>query len=80
MKSECDRCGSNPIINVSAKCSDCFSAVVSMPIGDSLDCYVGYVPDGVGIGGGDYVGFSYCPTCGKIQGKFPLHKVMEKFK
>jgi hypothetical protein len=26
----------------------------------------------MGIGGGDYVAFSYCLDCGQIQGDFPL--------
>jgi hypothetical protein len=32
----------------------------------------GYVPEDLGIGGGDYVQFSYCLDCGQIQGTFPL--------
>jgi hypothetical protein len=32
----------------------------------------GYVPDDLGIGGGDYVEFDYCLDCGQLQGKFPL--------
>jgi hypothetical protein len=32
----------------------------------------GYVPNDLGIGGGDYIQFSYCMDCGKIQGSFPL--------
>jgi hypothetical protein len=32
----------------------------------------GYVPDDLGIGGGDYVEFDMCLTCGQVQGKFPL--------
>jgi hypothetical protein len=31
----------------------------------------GYVPDDMGIGGGDYVEFDYCLQCGQIQGRFP---------
>ena len=35
----------------------------------------GYVPVGVGIGGGDYVDFTYCLECGKIQSnQFPVSK------
>jgi len=34
--------------------------------------YFGYVPRDMGIGGGDYVKFSYCADCGQIQGEFPV--------
>jgi len=27
-----------------------------------------YVPGDLGIGGGDYISFSFCRSCGKIQG------------
>jgi hypothetical protein len=33
-----------------------------------------YVPERVGIGGGDYVAFEYCLDCGQIQGRFPIAK------
>lgn len=32
----------------------------------------GYVPDGLGIGGGDYLNFSFCLDCGQMQGEFPV--------
>lgn len=32
----------------------------------------GYVPDDIGVGGGDYIRFDLCLNCGKVQGKFPL--------
>jgi hypothetical protein len=31
----------------------------------------GYVPKGFGIGGGDYIVFQFCVSCGQIQGNFP---------
>lgn len=34
--------------------------------------YQGYVPGGIGIGGGDYIEFCYCLECGRIQGKWPV--------
>lgn len=48
------------------KCSDTCSV--------SLDNYTsdGYLPQDLGIGGGDYISFSYCLACGQLQGKFPL--------
>lgn len=65
---ECDKCSSNRVASVSAKCSDLCSFEFG---GREKD---GYVPYNVGIGGGDYVQFDYCLTCGKIQGKFPILK------
>jgi hypothetical protein len=63
---KCDKCGSERVIGVSGKCSDLFHAVFKKEeISD-------YVPRDMGIGGGDYIEFSYCLECGKIQGKFPL--------
>jgi hypothetical protein len=31
----------------------------------------GYVPSGLGIGGGDYIDFKLCLSCGQIQGEWP---------
>lgn len=31
----------------------------------------GYVPENLGIGGGDYIKFDLCLSCGKIQDSFP---------
>jgi len=62
----CQSCGNNTIINVSAKCSDCFGLSAA-----HID-YDGYVPENIGIGGGDYVEFAYCTTCGQMQGEFPV--------
>jgi hypothetical protein len=54
---------------VSAKCSDlCWVKILNRD-GQEHD---GYVPDDMGIGGGDYVDFNYCLDCGQIQGKWPL--------
>ena len=30
------------------------------------------VPDGLGVGSGEYVEFSWCLRCGQIQGEFPI--------
>jgi hypothetical protein len=32
----------------------------------------GYVPDDLGIGGGDAVQLTYCLDCGQIQRAFPI--------
>lgn len=62
----CDKCNSKRVMSIGSKCSDNFNA----------DCengeYLGYVPDDLGVGNGDYIEFSYCMDCGKLQGKFPL--------
>lgn len=58
----CQRCGKNTIMTVVGKCSD-------MYCGDYPDN--GYVPSGLGIGGGDYIDFKLCLSCGQIQGEWP---------
>ena len=62
----CQRCKSNRIASITAKCSDC--------CGVSIQDYdeSGYVPRDMGIGGGDYVKISWCLECGQIQGQWPL--------
>ena len=35
----------------------------------------GYVPENLNIGGGDYIEFTYCLQCGKIQGDFPITEI-----
>lgn len=63
---KCQRCQSERVAQVSARCSDlCFYS-----IGDVEKD--GYVPDNVGIGGGDNVEVSYCLECGQLQGEWPV--------
>ena len=62
----CKTCGSERVVSVSGKCSDMFGLA-----GDGVDMD-GYVPDGIGIGGGDYMSFCYCLECGQIQDDFPV--------
>jgi len=60
------KCGSERIATVSGKTSDM--------------CYVrvgereknGYVPSGLGIGGGDYIELKLCLDCGTLQDEFPV--------
>jgi len=59
-------CGSTRIASVSGKCSD----LCSFETADYE--HEGYVPEGVGIGGGDCIEFDYCLDCGLIQGQFPI--------
>jgi len=65
---KCQRCESERIISVSAKCSDCCYCEI---YGHESD---GYVPRDVIFGEegfGDYVQFQLCLGCGQMQGKFP---------
>jgi hypothetical protein len=62
----CKNCSGDRIVTISAKCSDL--CVVRY---DGKE-HVGYVPNGIGIGGDDYVEFHYCLFCGQIQDKFPM--------
>lgn len=67
----CKRCGKDEIIKVNAKCSDlCFVQYKE----HEKD---GYVPEGLGIGGGDYIKIEICIACGQVQDTFPKEFVME---
>jgi len=66
-------------VQISGKTSDLFNMRY-----DKFE-YEGYVPEGIVIGDGgygDYIQFSFCLECGKIQGQFPVSekKVMAAFK
>lgn len=64
----CQFCESERILAITAKCSDCFNVYAR-----TSDKEVnGEVPTDLSIGGGDYVEFSYCLNCGRIQGTWPL--------
>jgi hypothetical protein len=67
-------CCEKPIVIVfQAKCSDmCAVDIVEPSTEKTLAMHEGYVPNDLGVGGGDYVGFDYCGNCGKIIGEFPL--------
>ncbi len=63
---ECGKCSSERVAQVSAKCCDhCVYQYQDRE-------HIGYVPDDLGIGGGDYIEFDYCLDCGQIQGHFPV--------
>lgn len=69
--SNCKHCSSSRVASVSAKCSDTFGIF----IGNNNDVdYTGYVPEDVGLGKNeDYVRFSFCLDCGRMQnGNYPL--------
>lgn len=65
----CQRCKSERIVQINAKCSDLFD----MSYGDNSG--YGYVPKNLFFGKGcygDYVRFSFCAECGQIQSDFPI--------
>ena len=60
-------CEHKRVASFGGKSSDCNSFSF-----DGKECD-GYVPENVGIGGGDYVEFDYCLDCGQILSKdFPV--------
>jgi len=70
----CSKCFSRRVVTVDAKCSDLCNISLR---GKKVN---GTPPADMGIGGGDYVSFSYCLDCGQIQGEFPLSETkLERF-
>ena len=65
---KCQKCNSERVAEISGKCSDCCS--YSLGKNEMYGNY--YVPVDMGVGGGDYIQFSWCLNCGQLQGKFPL--------
>jgi hypothetical protein len=61
----CQRCKSERTARLGSKSSDLNMVCIGNKEHD------GYVPYGLGIGGGDYVEFDWCLDCGQIQGTFP---------
>ncbi len=70
----CQRCKSEKILKIVAKCSDMFNAIHS----DGRE-YEGYIPSDLGIGGSDYLDFDYCLDCGQIQEEFPIEPNFSKW-
>ncbi len=62
MAFECDGCSSDRLLSVSGKTSDMFNAEFKNAR------YEGYVPQDLGVGGGDYIEIEFCLDCGKVQG------------
>lgn len=62
----CQKCDSPRVASINAKCSDmCFVNLLDQE-------HDGYVPEDLGVGGGDYVEFDVCLACGHVQGEWPL--------
>ena len=64
----CQRCGSPRMLIMNSRCCDQFFVKLNG------HRHAGMVLDGLGIGGGEYVGFDLCLDCGQVQGKFPVPK------
>jgi len=64
----CITCKSERVANISSKPSDMNHVSLNTVEREKA----GYVPCDMGIGGGDYIRFSWCLDCGQMQGKFPL--------
>ena len=63
----CD-CAKPLILNISGKTSDmCCYKIPALGIDKD-----GYVPYGLGVGGGDYLTVSVCLACGKLQKFTPM--------
>lgn len=58
------------LISINAKCSDTVYASYDVTDGNTLS-NDGYAPY-LGIGGGDYMKFKFCPSCGTIANFKPL--------
>jgi hypothetical protein len=70
---ECQRCESDRILSLCAKCSDLCSSCYKDREHD------GYAPRMPNIGGGDYLEIDVCLQCGQLQGQFPIaESVMEE--
>jgi hypothetical protein len=60
-------CGGERTAKISGKVTDlCYVAVPHL---DKVQ-HDGYVPSGLGVGGGDYLKFQLCLDCGRVQ-NFP---------
>lgn len=63
---KCKNCNSDRMMSVQGKSRD----LHTVSIDDKS--YSGYLPDDLGIGGGDYIEIDYCLNCGTIDGEWPL--------
>lgn len=62
----CQQCKQKTIAKVNGKVSDMFDFTTA------TFSYSGYVLKEFNIGHGDYIKFSFCFSCGQIQGNFPM--------
>lgn len=64
-EAHCHSCLSPRLAFINGKCSDMCQFYVFTDDRERN----GYAPENVGIGGRDYIEFTYCLNCGKIQGE-----------
>jgi hypothetical protein len=62
--SKCKRCNSENTASICGKSSDLNGGYIR---GEKFD---GYVPEDIGVGGGDYIELNWCIDCGQIQGLY----------
>jgi hypothetical protein len=62
----CQTCGGTRLARVYGHCSDMCTVDLA---GRNRH---GYVPDDMGVGGGDAVQIVYCLDCGQLRGRFPI--------
>lgn len=66
-KVKCCRCASHRVAHIYGHCSgNSDFALGDKKRGDT------YLPDKIGVGGGDDIDFDYCLDCGQVQGTWPL--------
>ena len=63
----CKNCDSQRCMKIVAKSNDLNSVTINTKTYKNL-----YVPEDMGIGGGDYISFMCCLDCGQIQGEWPV--------
>jgi hypothetical protein len=62
---KCQKCESERILFIDAKCSDLCQSVFKDISKE------GYAPSVKNFGGGDYISIRACLACGQLQGEFP---------
>jgi len=65
---KCQKCNSNRLMGISAKSND-LNTIRNYA---KSVTYEGYVPEDIGIDGGDSLEFDWCLNCGQIQGLWPI--------
>jgi hypothetical protein len=62
----CQNCDSERVVSVSAKCDE-----DSILVGLRDEEGQGELPDGIGIGAGQFLDMELCLDCGQMQGDYP---------
>jgi hypothetical protein len=70
----CQACGSRRLAGISAKCSDYCMVDID---GEKR---IGSLPPELQLGSeSDYIDFTFCLECGRIQGEFPIRFEQSRF-